>query len=172
MRVLIIVALCFSWTTPLIAFNQRLLVDAKVNGASVVLAFDTGAEVSALFRRTARRLNLSAPEPPSNTKAKAGKVLAGLSEECRFELGNSITKARFPVVDLPRHFRPRMDGLLAWADARNTILQIAADRNRLSVLRGLPESIDTWAKWTIRQDCRTSVVPLLPDVVKMQMQAD
>jgi len=153
MRWLLILTLYLCCTTPSLA-EDRLLVDAKINGEPVRLAFDTGAEFSTLFRRTARRLKLNVADPPPNAKAGPGQVLLGRSEECRFELGNSITKGRFRVLDVPHYLDPRMDGLLAWGDVRNTILWIAADTNRLSVLTALPENMAPWTKWKVRQDSR------------------
>ncbi len=136
------------------ASNDRLVLDAKVNGESVRLGFDTGAEVTILFRQTVKRLRLNVTEPPANTKAGPGKLLAGRTEECRFELGNFTTKARFRVFDLPQYIDPGMDGVLAWADFRDNIVGIAADINMLSPLTALPENMDQWTKWNIRQDSR------------------
>ncbi len=135
-------------------YEERLIIDAKINGESVRLGFDTGAEFTVLFRRTARRLKLNVTEPPANAKADPGEVLFGASEECRFELGDFMTKVRFPVFDLPHYLDPGMDGLLAWADLRDHIVWIAADTNRLSALAALPENMDAWTKWKIRQDSR------------------
>ena len=134
--------------------NERIIFEAKINGESVRLAFDTGSEVTFLFRRTVKRLKLDVTEPPANAKVDPGKVPMGISEECRFELGNSITKARFRVFDLPQHIDPGMDGVLAWANIWDTILWISADTKRLSTLTALPENMDKWTKWNIRKDSR------------------
>ncbi len=150
---LLILTLYLCCTTPS-TYNDRLIIDAKVNGESVRLGFDTGAEFSILFRRTVKRLGLKVTEPPANAKADPGEVLLGRAEECRFELGNSMTKARFRVFDLPHYLDPGVDGVLAWADVRDNIVWIAADTKRLSTLTAFPEDIDTWTKWKIQQDSR------------------
>ncbi len=135
-------------------YKERLILDAKINGESVRLGFDTGAEFTVLFRRTAKRLKLNVTEPPANAKADPGEVPMGISEECRFELGDTTTKARFRVFEIPHHLDPGMDGVLAWADFRDNIVWIAADTNRLSFSTALPENMDRWTKWKIRQDSR------------------
>ncbi len=134
--------------------DERIIFKAKINGQSVRLAFDTGAEFTILFRQTAKRLKLDVTEPPANAKVGPGQVPVGRTEECRFELGNSIFKARFRVLDLPRHIDPGMDGILAWANIQDAIVWISADTKRLSTLAALPENMDKWTKWNIRKDSR------------------
>jgi hypothetical protein len=112
MHVLLILALCFCWTTLSVADDQ-LLIDAKVNDQAVRLIFDTGTEYTTLFGQTARRLNLKVTEPPPNPKLKAWQVALGVSEECRLTIGQSTIRARFGILNLPEYTRFKVDGVLA-----------------------------------------------------------
>jgi hypothetical protein len=159
MRVLLILVLCLCWTT-LSAAADRLLIDAKVNDQAVRLAFDTGTEYTVLFGQTARRLNLKVTEPPPNPKLKPWQVPSGVSEECRFTVGQSTKRFRFRIFNPPEYTRFKVDGVVAWADLRNDILRIVADTKELSVLKKLPENICQWARWNIEQDSRLLEVKL------------
>ena len=143
--------LCLCCIAPVKAAN-RILIEAKVNGQSVRLAFDTGAETSVLFRRTVKRLKLKVTEPPPSAKAGPGKILFGKTEEFRFELGHIKTTTTFGVFDLPQHVAPGMDGLLAWADVREAIWRFDAETKKVSTLKALPENMDLWTGWKIRED--------------------
>jgi hypothetical protein len=84
----------------------------------------------------------------------------GVSEECRFTVGESTTRFRFGIFNPPEYTRFKVDGVLAWADLRNNIFRIVADTKELSVLKKLPENISQWARWNIEQDSRFLEVKL------------
>jgi len=151
MRGLLILALYFCVATSSIA-DDRLLVEAKVNGKAVLLAFDTGTEVTTLFRQAARRLDLEVTDPSPDVKIEPGKVALGSTEECLFQVGDSMIRTRLRVFDAPQYLKWNVDGFLGWADAKNTILWISADRKKLSALSALPDDMGLWAKWDLGQD--------------------
>jgi hypothetical protein len=116
----------------------------------VRLVFDTGAEAICLFRSTARRLGLKASEPGPGAKALAGRVLAGISEECEFSISEVTTRIRFPVFDPPEETSPRdIDGLLAWYPFRDHVFLLSPQPVSITTLPALPEDIASWAKWPI-----------------------
>lgn len=159
MHILIILALCFCWTTTPLADDQ-ILIDAKVNDQAVRLIFDTGTEYTTLFGQTAKRLNLKVTGLPLNAKPKPWQSAVSLSEECSLTIGQSVIRARFGILNLPEYIRGNADGILAWADIRNNIFQILAEKKELSTLKKLPENIGQWARWNIEQDSRFLEVKL------------
>jgi len=131
---------------------ERIRIEAKINDIKVCFAFDTGADRTVLFDRTARRLKLKVTEPPPNVKTKPGYVRFGLSEECRLELDNNVNKVRLSVLEVPKSAPKEIDGVLSWSSIRNTIVRIDADSKSISALPSLPKSIGLWSKWNIRKD--------------------
>ena len=133
--------------------EERIAIDAEVNGKPVRLVFDTGAECTFIYRHTAKRLNLSVTDPPQCVRLKPGAVLMGRSEECRIAMLNSTMIGRLAVVDVPSFLaRQNEDGVLSWNEFRDVILRIDADNKTVTGLAALPRDIDQWTKWNLRAD--------------------
>jgi len=146
---IILLVLCF----PAISkAEERLAIDAKVNGKPVRLVFDTGAERTIIFRHVAKRLNLSVTNVPQGTQVKPGRVLTGISEECRIAMLNSTITGRFGVVDVPSFLTRDVDGVLSWKDVQNAVFRIDGNNKILTGLTALPRDIDQWTKWNLRAD--------------------
>ena len=136
---IILLVLCF----PAISkAEERLAIDAKVNGKPVRLVFDTGAERTIIFRHVAKRLNLSVTNVPQGTQVKPGRVLTGISEECRIAMLNSTMTGRFGVVDVPSFLTRDVDGVLSWKDVQNAVFRIDGNNKILTGLTALPRDID------------------------------
>jgi len=129
--------------------EDRLRIEAKINDQPVVLAFDTGAEYSVLFARTAERLKLKATEPSPGVEPPPGRVAFAISEKCRFTLGDVTRQWRFAIHKLPTHVRPRVDGVFAWANVSGSIIRVAADKRNVHPLPRLPDDLDNWTKWDL-----------------------
>jgi len=129
-----------------VSAEDRLLIEAKINDQPVVLAFDTGAEYSMLFARTAERLKLKATEPPPGVELPPGLAI---SEECRFTLGDVTKHWQLAILKLPPHVRPRVDGVLGWANVSGGIIRVAADKRIVYPLPRLPDELDNWTKWDL-----------------------
>jgi len=128
---------------------MRLIFNAEVNHNPVRLLFDTGAEVTCLFKNTATRLNLQVSEPDPSIKVDPGKVLMQLTEECDFTLGHINIKAQLRVYDPPSWIDFGVDGALAWAPVREHIFRFCPERKDMGTLVQLPEDIASWSKWDI-----------------------
>ena len=87
--------LCLS-TLTVRAGDERILLDATINGKPARLVFDTGASDLVLFRRGAERLGLKVTEPPRDIQVAPGEVTVGRSEECDFVLGATRAKNLVP----------------------------------------------------------------------------
>lgn len=164
MRVFFIITLCFCWTRFSIA-DDRILFHAKINDHAVRLAFDTGAEYTTLFSRTAKRVNLKWTNPPANVKISPGKVPLGISEECRFVVGGTATQTRLRVFNPPAHLPLDVDGVLAWADVKQNILRIDPNTKMALALPSLPKDEGVWRKWNLRQNSRVLAIAL-PDAAE------
>src|SRR5262245_23084837 len=69
--------------------DERLFLDATINGKPVKLFFDTGASGSILFTKAVERLGLTYTNAPRNVHVAAGKLPAGETEECDLVLGRN-----------------------------------------------------------------------------------
>lgn len=152
----IIIFVCVSYCLANSA-DDYLVFEAKINGQPVVLAFDTGAEGSMLFRRTAERLKLTVVDPPKAMKESLppGKVKTGYTELCRLSnlnLGIEMD-VRFRVFDVPAEAGAYpLDGVIGWPNFKDNILQIDRDSKKIKGLDKLPVDIEKWSKWAIYND--------------------
>src|SRR5215467_4239421 len=120
---LIAFAFCLC-TTSSRAAEERLWIEAKINGQPVKLAFDTGAEMSVLFRPTAERLGLQITNWPAGKKAAPGKVPYGWAESCVLSVWGLTNKATFAVIDVPAAVHSELEGVLGWEVWRRSIIRI------------------------------------------------
>jgi hypothetical protein len=143
-------AICV-WQTCVQA-EDRLWVEAAINGKPVHLAFDTGSDGLVLFEKAVGRLGLSYTNAPKNARVKPGQVPTGETEECDLQLfGNSGRKLRtsFRVYEIPPMLRTSVDGVVGWLAFRADILMIDARQGVVSNLTSIPADITNWAKFKI-----------------------
>lgn len=148
MRKLLFLVLSFCWSTLSLA-DEYLVIDAKINDKSVRLSFDTGAEYTVIFERTANRLGLKFTPPPTKQPSQPGQIPLGVTEPFRFTLGDATRTWRLAVLKLPDHIRPPIDGLLAWSGVRKGIIRIDAVAMQVGPQTDLPGDIDQWSSWQI-----------------------
>jgi hypothetical protein len=133
----------------LAATGPKILVEARVNGQPVKLAFDTGAERTFLLQSTARRLGLAVTPPDPAAKAEPGRILPATSEVCEFSLDRMTIRMTLPVYDLPEGISYDIDGVLAWYPLRDHIFRISLAADAVETVEGLPGDLTSWAKWTL-----------------------
>ena len=126
--------------------DERLWMQAAINGKPVRLCFDSGASDLVLLREATRRLGLKVTYPPTGSVLKPGEVSAGTTEECLLKLQNSSVKTRFRVIDVPDYLNPQFDGVLGWAPLRQNRFRIDAEAQTLTWLTDLPKETQTWTK--------------------------
>lgn len=150
MKIFFMLSCCLGLT--LSGAEDRIWVDATINGQRVRLAFDTGASDSALLRSTAQRLKLKISEPPPDFRPAPGQVAAGYTEPCDFEFGTLKTRGEFRVVEFPPGLSTELEGLLGWSRFKNKVLSIDALSLRVNIRDSGTERADGWPKFKLRSD--------------------
>jgi hypothetical protein len=135
------------------AINERIPIDAKINGRPVHFAFDTGSEYSLLFRRAAERLGLRITKV-DHKKTQPGKVPIDIAEECDFTIGKTQGKATFGVIDTPSYLPLNCDGFIAWSSMSNQVIQLDFERNICGYLDELATDVKSWTKWRLLPNSR------------------
>lgn len=132
----------FLWTLPLsvLAQDQRLWVDAQINGKAAHLYLDTGSENVWISRPAVDRLGLKLQpsKPILSSPSCQGTV------NCTLVSPGLTLKGSFPVYDLRRNPPEREDGMIGWPEVRNRIVVINAEKESFSFLAALPAEVTGW----------------------------
>ncbi len=126
--------------------DERLWMQAEINGKPVRLCFDSGASDLILLDACARRLGLTVSWPPTNVVLQPGQVLAGTTEECLFRLQDNKLKTRFRVFKAPAYLGAEFDGVLGWAPLHRNRFKIDAEAGTVTLLAKVPREALTWTK--------------------------
>jgi hypothetical protein len=151
-----------SWLLPLILAataavvsraDDRLLLEAKLNGQPLKLAFDTGAESFIIFQSTADRLRLKTISPPADAKLKPGAVPMGQTEPVTVELLKQVLPdVRLRVFTDPGMPPGDVDGVVGWPVLRRNIWLLNLSASRFTSLEELPAESARWIKLRELQD--------------------
>jgi predicted aspartyl protease len=124
--------------------EERLGIEAKINGKPVRLAFDSGASHSILFRNAAVRLGLTITDPPPDSHPPPGQIAMGHTEACALTFGKTRLSSWFAVMALPAYLGENTDGVLGWEMLRGNIIQIDATAHTVHWLARLPKNALGW----------------------------
>jgi hypothetical protein len=136
------------------AGDERILLDAFINGKPARLVFDTGASDLVLFRHGAERLGLKVTEPPRDIQVSPGEVTVGKTEECDFVLGATRARTSFRVFDPPAYLKMGVDGAVGWQPIRYNTIRVDAALKQATWLTNAPAETATWLKFRIRRQSR------------------
>ena len=130
--------------------GNQIIVTVLINGQKAHLFFDTRADTSILFRKSADKLGVKTVEPspgttPSNTLP--GRVRAQQSEPVQLTIGDANVTTTFKILDSgsPTSF----DGVLAWNFFQNKVIKIDGPKRTVSFLEKLPEGVEQWPHWKL-----------------------
>jgi hypothetical protein len=140
------------------AEDERLWLDAKVNGRNAHLAFDTGASHLTLFPDGAARLGLKFTNAPPGAKAAHGDVPLGRTEECEFSIGENAVRTCFGIVDVPSVLNLDFDGVVGWGAIHENIIAIDARLGVVYTLSNTAAVPSTWTKFTLQTNSDTLVL--------------
>src|ERR1039457_53011 len=148
MKIILVIILSYNCFTAAGADVDRIWVNAKINGKSVRLFWDTGASSPVvLYSTAAQRLGLKVTPPDSNNHPGPGKVPYGKTEEC--ELDFSGTVFRTPLyVDMDTRNWPE-DGILGWPAFSQYILLLDLATNKWECLTNFPIDLAAWTKLSL-----------------------
>ncbi len=127
--------------------DDRIIIEAKLNGQPLKLAFDTGAGELLVFHRIAEQRNLQILPPPSDIQPKPGEVVVSHTEPLKFELlGHIFPDIRAGVIDAPSGLRLDIDGVLGWQNVRSNIWSFSLSTSQTDILASVPTEALKWLK--------------------------
>lgn len=143
--ILIIGILSFRVTLSLA--EERIWLDAKINGKPVHLCFDSGSNGSALCPQTVQRLGLKFISAPTNELSHG--LLAGDTEDCTLTLDGTDSKMTFLVLDPPAYVSANFDGLIGWCTISPNVMRIDGVAKEVTFLSKVPKQTAQWARLTV-----------------------
>jgi len=127
--------------------DERLRLDAKINGKPVTLFFDTGSSAFTLWRETAQRLGITVSKPADFSGAP---YLAQISEECKLSLEGRTGKTKFIVVENKSNVSLNFDGVIGWGQLTEPedkkIVRIDVESQRITFLDKVPGYALKWTQ--------------------------
>jgi hypothetical protein len=137
----VVVAICACLAISNRAAEERIWIDAKVNGAPAKIFVDTGATEFYLFRPAAERIGLRLPE----TKDESPWRMYFAKDKCSVDLPGLRKNVRPVIVEPPSYIAVgEADGFVGWKFLHNTVLQFDAARGRVIAL---PDSVGEMPGW-------------------------
>ncbi|HTB62045.1 MAG TPA: PDZ domain-containing protein [Opitutales bacterium] len=120
--------------------EQRMWLDAKINGTPVRLFADTGSSTVMLLHDKAKELGL------------ATTVRNGVNFTDSVTLDYWGTTIHLPLfVDTePSYVNLGTDGVLGWAQMQGKLLRFDADTRQIVALDKLPDDVASWTKLQVR----------------------
>jgi hypothetical protein len=130
------------------AADERIWVNAKINGKPIRLILDTGTTGDlAIFSTTAKRLGLK--YTPPEKQPSPGHVHVGWTEICNFELETNEAEIPIAVVEVPEYTKLPEDGILGWTAIKNNVISIDAVTGKFSLGAHAPEDDTKWQKFQL-----------------------
>jgi hypothetical protein len=138
-----IILTCFC-ITAVKADEERIWMDAKINGKPVRLVLDTGTTGDiAIYSTTAKKLGIKYRPPDSHSES--GLTSVGWTEPCHINFGTNNanfsfhtddisfgTGIRLAVVEMPAYLKPSEDGIIGWAAIKDKVISIDAIADKIS----------------------------------------
>ena len=125
------------------AIDERIWVDAKINGHPVQFAFDTGFGLPiAIFTSEARKLGLKIT-PPSH-EPDPGKAAFGTTEPCDLDLGTTNFHTTVFTYDLPDYLKEKAVGIVGWPAVSENIFSLDAIRQEMVFFKDAPKVDKPW----------------------------
>ena len=126
--------------------DERLWVEARINGKPAHLAIDTAADDLGLFAEAAVRLGLSFTNAPKDARLGPGQVLAGTTEDCDVLFSGTSYRTSLRVLEIPAELDMDIDGVVGWSQLRSSTIRIDACQGTVTWLSNLPGDVTNWTK--------------------------
>jgi hypothetical protein len=133
------------------AANERVWLEAQINGKAAQLCFDTGANFNALSPRALKKFGLKfvpadTSQVPAPTDLVPGVFRPGDTEECTLYIEGLQGRTTFLVFDGPMSHSD-FDGLIGWYSLSQTILRIDGSAHKVVLLPDLPNAVIQWSRF-------------------------
>jgi hypothetical protein len=126
---------------------DRFLLDATIDGKSVCLCLDTGADTFYLFRSAAERLGM---RMPSSQGAPGAGEPFWAAEKSTLDWGGSSRKVRFAIIEMPSYLQVPEEGLVGWSGLKDRIILFDTIRRKIEFLDKVPGEATGWTKLRLR----------------------
>jgi hypothetical protein len=130
--------------------DERLWMEALVNGRPARLIFDTGTDRVILFREGARRLGLQVTQDAPAPKPDSGEAAVGITEPCDLTFYGTTVRTALNVLEMPDYLHMRADGAVGWGALRGNIICIDANSLTVTFLSEMPREALSWRQFGIR----------------------
>lgn len=127
--------------------DERLWLDATINGKPAHFIFDTGTGPLVLSSRAAARLGLSYTNAPKDARPDPGKMMLGVSEICDLQIGDKAVRTYFSIIDIPEVVPSDCDRFVGWDGVNNSIFVIDAIQDSVTCPSNLPPEVTDWKKF-------------------------
>ena len=133
--------------------QERFPANVRINDKPVCFVYDTGAGITLVHTRAAKRLGLKVTKPPASPKPPPGKVNFGQTELCRFAVGQETYWLRLATVHFPWPWGGLvdMDGVIGWPDLKDDFFAIDAADDAIKSVSKLPQDTNGWAQLPLYQ---------------------
>jgi gag-polyprotein putative aspartyl protease len=140
--------------------EERFPADVRINDKPACFVYDTGAGITLVHTRAAKRLGLKVTKPPSSMKPGPGRVSIGHTEFCNLAVNQETYRLKLATVHLPWPWESLldMDGVIGWPDLKDDFLAIDASDDTIKSVPGLPRDPNAWIKLPLYR--RTEVLAL------------
>ena len=131
--------------------EQRIWMNASINGRPARLFLDTGASTTILFAKGATRLGLAFPPLPTTPPHHSSEgMFLTRTEEYDFVLMGRAFRQSFLVAHAPDIPDLTEDGLVGWQTVSRDILDIDAGQEKATRLSNLPRETTTWTRFRVQ----------------------
>lgn len=128
-------------------------VDAKINGRTAELVFDTGSGDFLITSNALAHFGLRTIKPSSNDSA--AQFVIGETDECALRLGKREVKVHFRVLAIPDYVQPNFDGIIGWWPLRHNVLHLDWNKMRVSLSGHAPSQDQAWNRVKLVPDTGT-----------------
>jgi hypothetical protein len=144
---LAIVVSCFCLTS-LQAEDERIFVNARINGQPVRLAYDTGVSVPLILLSTAaQRLHLKVNPPPAGALIGPGEAPVGWTDQERLDFddfGFTNIETSVAIGEVPPGVKPNVDGMVGWPALSNNVFSVNFVTHTLTLFTNETQSFADW----------------------------
>ena len=130
------------------AFDERIYLNAKINGQPVQFIFDTGwaSPSIAIYPEAARKLGLKVKQPDYKLSVEKGAI--GVTESCDLDFGATNFQTSIPVIEIPSYLKWNGDGIIGWQAISNNIFSLDTTTLGVALVTNVPTGQD-WIKLKI-----------------------